>query len=454
MLAIPESQVVRHRARYRVDGEVGRFEFETYDVRDTNGRIAFHGFGALPIRTGKQWYQTAGFKENAILHGVLDRSYRKTTVAFNIQRRQVKGGTPLSTLRDAAESQGVAVMAAIEDETQRTFAEHQFTNQGQHIVPTEPPSPDSPPKKLPTLNAVKVEEAWQETCREMNHRGFTQEQIAKAKVQAVQASELSVHEYESPEHTTNISVDEVCIKKQKRHRKPTSASVVEDSDDELKRVHTTVARIEHQGKGFTLVGANLFTILRFLLAFLLRNGLSQHRLRFYVDGQRTLQDGILTFFSWHRSVSLILDWFHVEKKFKELLSMAMKGRVYRNEQVSAVLRLLWYGLVDDAIVHLRSINPDVIKDPSQIEALVVYLERNRSWIPNYAMRRRLKLCNSSNPVERTNNLVASQRQKKNGMSWSTDGSLALSALACVVLNNRTNEWLTECQFSLTFDIAA
>jgi len=451
MLAIPNSQVVCHRARYRVDGEVGRFEFETYDVLDTDGRIAFHGFNTLPIRTGKQWYQTAGFKKNAILHGALDRSYRKTAVAFNIQRRQVKGGTPLSTLRDAAESQGVAVIAAIEDETQRTFAEHRFTNQGQHIVPIEPSSPDSPPKKLPTFNVVKVEEAWQETSREMNHRGFTQEQIAKAKVQA---NELSVHEYESPEHTTNIFVDEVCIKKQKPHRKPTSASVVEDSDDELKRVHTTVARIEHQGKGFTLVGANLLTILRFILAFLLRNGLSQHRLRFYVDGQRTLQDGILTFFSWHRSVSLILDWFHIVKKFKELLSMAMKGRVYRNEQVKAVLRLLWYGLVDDAIAHLRSINSDLIKDPSQIDALIGHLERNRSWIPNYAMRRRLKLCNSSNPVERTNNLVASQRQKKNGMSWSTYGSLALSALACVVLNKRTKEWLTECQFSLTFDTAA
>lgn len=134
--------------------------------------------------------------------------------------------------------------------------------------------------------------------------------------------------------------------------------------------------------------------------------------------------------------------------------MAMKGRVYRNEQVRAVLRLLWYGLVDDAIAHLRTINPDEIKDPKQIDALVGYLERNRSWIPNYAMRRRLKLSNSSNPAERTNNLIASQRQKKNGMSWSSDGSQALSALACVVLNNRIKEWLTESQFSLTFDTAA
>jgi len=61
---------------------------ETYNVRDIKGQITFHGFDALPIRTGKQWYQTAGFKENTILHGVLDHRYRKTVIAFNIQRRQ------------------------------------------------------------------------------------------------------------------------------------------------------------------------------------------------------------------------------------------------------------------------------------------------------------------------------------------------------------------------------
>ena len=62
--------------------------------------------------------------------------------------------------------------------------------------------------------------------------------------------------------------------------------------------------------------------------------------------------------------------------------MAMRGKVYRNEQARAVLGLLWYGLVDDAIAHLRSIAPDQIKAAEQIEALVGYIERNRSWIPN------------------------------------------------------------------------
>ena len=88
MLAAPGTQVVVHPSRYQVDGEVGRFVFETFDVRDGQARVVFRGLDLLPERTGKQWYQTVGFKEFALLHGVLDRSYRKTEVAFNLQRRR------------------------------------------------------------------------------------------------------------------------------------------------------------------------------------------------------------------------------------------------------------------------------------------------------------------------------------------------------------------------------
>ena len=451
MLAALGSQVVVHPSLFRVDGEVGRFEFQTFDVRDAQARIVFRGLDLLPERTGKQWYQTVGFKEYALLHGVLDRSYRKTDVAFNLQRRQLKGGTPLSTLRDGAQAEGAAVFAAIERETQQAFIENGFTGEGQPSVSFAPSTPDAEHEKLLWQPAEKVQREWAVIVQEMSQRGFTPEQIAHVQPHI---EDSSAPGYESPEHTTNIYIDEVCIKKQKPHRKLVVPSAEQQLDEELKRVHTSVARIEHHGKGFTLVGPSLFTLLRFVLAFLLSNGLTGNRLRFYVDGQRTLQDTILTFFGWHPAVSLILDWFHVVKKFKELLSMAMRGRELRNAHAKTLLRMLWYGMVDEAIAHLRSIDASQIKDQKQIELLIGYLERNRSWIPNYALRRRLKLGNSSNPAERTCNLLASQRQKKNGMSWSTGGSQALSALACVVLNNRTRTWLTEAKFTLTFNQAA
>ena len=56
--------------------------------------------------------------------------------------------------------------------------------------------------------------------------------------------------------------------------------------------------------------------------------------------------------------------------------------------------------------------PDAdIKNRKAIDRLCGYLERNRQWIPCYALRRRLKLPNSSSPAERCNNLVTAKRQK-------------------------------------------
>jgi len=66
------------------------------------------------------------------------------------------------------------------------------------------------------------------------------------------------------------------------------------------------------------------------------------------------------------------------------------------------------------------------------------------------MRRKLKLPNSSNPVERCNNLVTARRQKHHGMSWSKNGSYALTALSAVTLNNATVQWVEHRKLPLTW----
>jgi len=64
-----------------------------------------------------------------------------------------------------------------------------------------------------------------------------------------------------------------------------------------------------------------------VLAFLLRNHLLTYNLHFFVDGQRTLYTTILCAFAWLSSFQIVLDWYHLEKRCKEQLSMALKGRV-------------------------------------------------------------------------------------------------------------------------------
>ena len=68
-------------------------------------------------------------------------------------------------------------------------------------------------------------------------------------------------------------------------------------------------------------------------------------------------------------------------------------------------------------------------------------EKHRAHIPCYALRHLLGLRNSSNRVEKANDLVVAQRQKHNGMSWSITGSIALAQIKALFLNHEMSRWL-------------
>jgi len=71
--------------------------------------------------------------------------------------------------------------------------------------------------------------------------------------------------------------------------------------------------------------------------------------------------------------------------------------------------------------------------------------------PCYALRQKLGLRVSSNLVEKANDLVVSNRQKHNGMSWSADGSTSLATLTTVRRNSEDMNWLLKHDISFTFN---
>jgi len=95
----------------------------------------------------------------------------------------------------------------------------------------------------------------------------------------------------------------------------------------------------------------------------------------------------------------------------------MKGRDLRNEILNKLKPLLWHGLTDKAIGFLLEIPEKDIKSAQSLEKLIAYLKRNRPYIPCYAARKELGLCNASAVGEKMNDLIVSERQKNNGMSW-------------------------------------
>jgi hypothetical protein len=440
--------IQKHTSLYQVDGEVGRFTFRTYDVKGQNQKTHFKGLDMFPMRIGRQWYQTTGFKDLALVVGAAQRSYRQITRVFNRSRYQEVGGTPLNTLRDGAQAEGLKVLDFMDKKTQSILKEHGFDAQGVPdancaVVTT---------LVLPTyLNKPTIQSAVTEVVANMNRRGFAATDVAQ-----VQKAASCKAVYEQAQKCVYIHIDDVGVKEQKEHRDKKSAAnegpedEKEATKDKRPMVQNTVARIENNDKGFTLTGRSLNEVLLFVLGFLLNNKLFSFNIKICTDGQRNLQDTILSFFSWHPNFTMLLDWFHVVKKFKEDLSLACKGREIRNRHLKQLLELVWFGLTDKAQAYLQAIPATDIKDPKIITRLIGYLVRNRKSMPCYAMRAKLGLPNSSNPVERSNNLVTATRQKHHGMSWSEDGSYALTSLNALTVNNAANQWLQKRSFDLTW----
>jgi len=128
----------------------------------------------------------------------------------------------------------------------------------------------------------------------------------------------------------------------------------------------------------------------------------------------------------------------------------MKGRVIRNTVLAHLTHLLWYGRVEAAIAYLQDLNKGDIKNQEEIRLLIGYFERNRSYIPCYALRQKLGIRVSSNLGEKSNDLVVSSRQKHNGMSWSTSGSTSLASVTTVHLNDEYTRWLLHHDIAFQF----
>ena len=460
--------VEKHASLYKVDGELGRFVFSTYDITSDEKEFRVNGFDMFPARQGREWHQTGGYKEMALLLGGARSSYRQTDQFLNRWRRQEIGGTPLNTLRDGAEAEGTKVLDFLDRQSQKILKDHDFDSQG------APQQDCALIEKIPApvyLEEKVLQPALTAVLEDMKKKGFDAEDMEKVKkfVEASDVVETDVPDkddekkaanlrenYEKVDQCVYISLDDVGVKKQKEHRSKEDSTeeptAIQTDEKKGKRpmVQNTVARIEHNGSGFTLTGRNLAKVLVYVLGFLLNNELFSNHIIICIDGQRNLQGAILTFFSWHPHYSLLIDWYHVVKKFKEDLSTACKGREIRNRHLKQLLTLLWFGLNEEARAYLAAIPSNEIKNNDAIKRLINYLERNQKWMPCYAMRSKLNLPNSSNPVERSNNLVTAKRQKHHGMSWSKDGSHALTALNALTSNNAAQQWLKNRSFDLTW----
>ena len=423
--------IVANDVPYRVDGGVGRYDFTTHRVTAESVNTAVDLFTRLK---GKEVYRTRWFRKYALFYGCVDLSYRKTNEQIN-EMRQQPGATTLRTLGNAAEHEGEAVAQHLDRRADELLAGPRFDADGRPLFELKSKVPKS---SLQTSAAVT---------------SAINKCLTEDSARDIEAEELTANSmpYEKPRSHPAISIDDVGVKKQKQNRKPDAVS----NSGGKKKAWTTVAHLEHDQARYSLVADSVPAVLRLVSALLTGSGLDRAPLLFFADGQRTLQDAIYQFWNVRGQMQLILDWYHLQKKCKELGSLALKGSIVAKKvHIEELRRLLWYGLVDRAIAYIDALGPEAVHRPEVLEQIKGYLERNRPHIPCYAVRAELGLRCSSNCVEKENDIVVAHRQKKNGMSWSEPGSHSLAALAAARRNGEEDRWLHEGTLSFSLANAA
>ena len=243
-----------------------------------------------------------------------------------------------------------------------------------------------------------------------------------------------------PGECVYVSIDDIGVKHQKDSRK-------EGSVRDYKYVENTVAHIQYGGETYILTGIGMRNVFKSILAFLLVNNLLSRELVFLTDGAQDIRSHIQSVFQFHPYI-VILDWFHLKKRCQEWLSMAIRGKDRRNAILEKALRYLWVGDTAGASGYLSSLDPADIRNRKWIDDLLGYFQKKGDAITCYALRAKLGLRNSSNPVEKANDLIVAQRQKHNGMAWSPHGSGALAALQMIYLNHQSDLWFHQKELRL------
>jgi hypothetical protein len=428
-------ELIERPKEYAIEAEIGQLEVDTFEIKKGSKKIFSTKRDVFPETGPKEHHKTVCFRELALFYPC-DESYRKSAKALNRALRR-KEGQQMKTrlIANLVEREGKQMQAALEKKGERILEDHGWTSDG--LIRDQEKASLSIKEEQVLLDQEKISRATEDL-----NRGQEKEKL-------ISISEL--HEtFEDPDTIkANISIDDVCCKKQKAEgRKKGSAP-----KEKREMVYHTVAHIQNkESKAYTLNAPTLSQMMPIVLAFLLSNELlsKSGSLVFFTDGARDIRKAIQESFHFI-SFKIILDWFHLEKKCKDLLSMAISGKEAKKQILTALLAQLWLGKVDQAMKFLQEISQDMIKNQKELDNLINYLGRNSSCIPCYALRQKLGLRNSSNPVEKANDLLVSSRQKHNGMSWSEAGSTSLATLTCARQNGEDGNWLQNRNIRFQFE---
>jgi hypothetical protein len=241
-------------------------------------------------------------------------------------------------------------------------------------------------------------------------------------------SDIAIYEEKSKE--VILMMDDVGVKAQKPHKK------IERNADDAKRLDTTVVLIQDnkQGyhyatKGINKAGETIYGIEKAIVDKVCQYHNIEEPLPIVAitDGARSIRLVLQTVFGL--GVCIILDWYHLQLKVKNLMSMIATNKTDKMLYINDLKLLLWTGNVSEALIYIDNISR--VKNQEKKQELRDYLEKHQPEVINYGLRQAANKTIGSGRVEKANDLIVAHRQKKKGMAWSRTGS---SALAIIRIN--------------------
>lgn len=153
------------------------------------------------------------------------------------------------------------------------------------------------------------------------------------------------------------------------------------------------------------------------------------------DGAKVIRQHLSSVFGV--ALVIILDWYHLGKKVRDLMSMIALTKENKQRYLKFILYRLWQGHVYTVLDYLKN-TVEAKNEEKRIE-LIVYLEKHKTEIIDYNRRKKAGKSIGSGYIEKGCDQTIGHRQKKKGMSWQRVGSKSLGILKVIELNNQWQE---------------
>lgn len=233
--------------------------------------------------------------------------------------------------------------------------------------------------------------------------------------------------------------DGIQVKEQKpqRDKKPV---------EKKRRINTDVVTLEKRDGSFVYLTAginkegqeivSLEDTIRAALVQEYGDRRTKLRLVAVTDGATAIRNRLQAIFD--QPVTVILDWYHLTKKVKELTAMFARNKKERQLHLDFIFKRLWRGQ-SKAVVRYLSTQVKA-RNQDRLQELIAYLKKHKAEIINYEQRQQVDKTIGSGQAENSVNQVVGTRQKKKAMSWSRKGSKALAILKTLELNDQWNSF--------------